>query len=441
MASISIKPNGYREIQFVAEDEKRRTIRLGKVSKRQAEAVKVKVEDLAAAKKTGHTPKGETLLWLANEAGDTLHGRLAAVGLCDRREAATLGAYIDSFTASRTDWKPSTREHWKRQRRYLVGFFGEHRLLRTVTEGDADAYRQYLLGGQELKWSTAGRSCGIARQLFKAAMRQRLVDVNPFADVKSRVGRNEARMFFVKRDVADRVLNACPDARWRLLFALARFGGLRIPSEAVNLRWSDFDWEHGRFTVTSPKTEHQGKPTRVVPLFSELRPFVMDAFARAEDGAVHVFTPRLGPATNLRTHLERIIKRASLEKWPKLWQNLRATRATELADEYPSHVAAAWLGHTEKVADMHYRSVTEDHFARAAAVPTKAMQKAMHQLRTSEDNEVQRETMLQRKTALARVSCGIGTETASNEEPVMGQRGLEPPTSPLSAACSSQLSY
>ncbi|BBO32809.1 hypothetical protein [Lacipirellula parvula] len=29
-----------------------------------------------------------------------------------------------------------------------------------------------------------------------------------------------------------------------------------------------------------------------------------------------------------------------LKTWPKLLQNLRTTRATELAAEYPSHVAA-----------------------------------------------------------------------------------------------------
>lgn len=44
---------------------------------------------------------------------------------------------------------------------------------------------------------------------------------------------------------------------------------------------------------------------------------------------------------NLRTQLQRILKRAGLTAWPKLWQNLRATRATELADRYPAHVAAA----------------------------------------------------------------------------------------------------
>jgi hypothetical protein len=54
-----------------------------------------------------------------------------------------------------------------------------------------------------------------------------------------------------------------------------------------------------------------------------------------------------------------------LEPWSKLFQNLRATRATELADEFPPHVAADWLGHSTMIADKHYRQTTADHFARA----------------------------------------------------------------------------
>ena len=45
MASINNEPNGRRTIQFVGADGKRRSIRLGKVSRRQAESVKVKVEE------------------------------------------------------------------------------------------------------------------------------------------------------------------------------------------------------------------------------------------------------------------------------------------------------------------------------------------------------------------------------------------------------------
>ena len=37
--------------------------------------------------------------------------------------------------------------------------------------------------------------------------------------------------------------------------------------------------------------------------------------------------------SNLRTQLERIIRKSDLKPWPKLFQNLRATRETELAED------------------------------------------------------------------------------------------------------------
>src|SRR5262245_13558685 len=56
---------------------------------------------------------------------------------------------------------------------------------------------------------------------------------------------------------------------------------------------------------------------------------------------------------------------AGRDPWPKLFQNLRASRATELARHHPGHVAAAWLGHSTTVASRHYWQVTEEDFDRA----------------------------------------------------------------------------
>ena len=53
MASISTDPNGLRLIQFVAGDGKRKSIRLGRVTQKQADKVLTKVEALNAAAITG----------------------------------------------------------------------------------------------------------------------------------------------------------------------------------------------------------------------------------------------------------------------------------------------------------------------------------------------------------------------------------------------------
>ena len=75
---------------------------------------------------------------------------------------------------------------------------------------------------------------------------------------------------------------------------------------------------------------------------------------------------------NLRQQMGRIIDRSGQDRWPRIFQNLRASRETELCQRFPLHVVAAWLGNTPKVAEKHYLDVTEEDFQRAAAEsPTK----------------------------------------------------------------------
>ena len=83
--------------------------------------------------------------------------------------------------------------------------------------------------------------------------------------------------------------------------------------------------------------------------------------------------------TNLRTQFNRIIRRAGHEPWPKLFQNLRSTRETELAEHFPLHVVTAWIGNSELVAAKHYLQLTDDHFIRA--IGGQAAQNAAQKLR------------------------------------------------------------
>jgi hypothetical protein len=141
MASISNDPNGRRRILFIDGKGERKAARLGKVPLRYAEAVKVKIEDLVHAVTTGHAPSDETSRWLAKLDAD-LYDKLANAGLVKRREAATLGGFIDAYIARRSDVKPGTRRVYERVCGYLVGFFGEDKPIRDITPGDADAWRE-----------------------------------------------------------------------------------------------------------------------------------------------------------------------------------------------------------------------------------------------------------------------------------------------------------
>jgi hypothetical protein len=118
--------------------------------------------------------------------------------------------------------------------------------------------------------------------------------------------------------------------------------------------------------VYSPKTEHHvGGASRVVPIFPELRRHLEDAWEIAQPGAVYVIARHREHNANLRTQLLRFIERAGVKPWPKLFHNMRASRQTELAEEYPAHVVCEWMGNSQAVATKHYLQVTDDHFERA----------------------------------------------------------------------------
>jgi len=191
------------------------------------------------------------------------------------------------------------------------------------------------------------------------------------------------------------------------------YGGLRVPSEALSLTWGDIDWHNRRIRIPSPKTEHhEGKDSRSIPLFPELVEPLQDVFDQAEPGTEFVISQNRPLAVredsgwsnaNLRTRFEKIIKRAGLTPWPRLWQNLRSSRETELAEDFPLHVVVAWLGNSEAVATPHYLQVTDDHFAKAAqkAVqnPVQSASDSRRQTSQADSWTSTKKPEMQRKTA------------------------------------------
>ena len=375
MASISTnRKTGTRRILFTGLEGKRQAIRFGKISKRQAKTAKLHIEDLLTSLIAGTAPKPATAQWL-QELPETIRARLESVGLAgqrNRRQCPTLADWMETYIKRRSDVKSSTATVYGHTQRNLLEYFGRSKRLDEITPGDADGFRVFLKMQEGLAKNTVARRIGIAKQFFRAAIRDKLLMENPFEGQSTLVRENSSRFYFVSREEAQAVLDACPNAEWRLIFALCRFGGLRCPSEVLRLQWGDVDWDKMRLTIHASKTAHHADAgIRHIPLFPEIHPYLQDCFEQAETGAVFAITRYRSPRVNLRTQLTKIIQRAGLTPWPKLFQNLRSTRETELAEEYPQHVACRWIGNTQSVAVKHYLQVTDEHF-------TKAAQKAAH---------------------------------------------------------------
>ncbi len=370
MASITKRPNGRREIQFIGIDNKRRTLRLGKVDQKIAESIRLRVEELNSAKVNSSPIPLYTALWLQS-ISDGLHDRLQRCGLCEPRTVAAptelpLHKMLSDYIARRDDVKAGTRTIYEQAARHLKLFFGNDRSIKSITIGEAGDYRRSLR--KQFSEAYTAKMIIKARTFWRDAVDRKLCEVNIFSKVTVGSQVNTARQRFIERAVIDKVIDVCPDIQWKLLLALSRYAGLRCPSEHLALRWADVDFAAGRMTVHAIKTEHHAdKGIRVVPIFSELRPYLQVVFDQREEGAEFVITRYRQANANLRTQFLRYIRKAGVTPWPKLFHNLRASCQTELAERFPSHVICQWIGNSEAVAREHYLQTTDAHFARAVS--------------------------------------------------------------------------
>jgi integrase len=366
MASLIRESNGRKTIQFVASDgRKRPKIRLGKVPLRTAEAVKLKIEALVKATITGFAPDDETSRWVAG-LDITMAEKLCRAGLLPKRDYVTIEKFVTSYVESRTDVEPETRRAWLQVRDRLVASFGASRSLRTISKEDAADWRQQLVN-EGLADATVRKYTGYAKQFFSVAVERDLLTASPFGKLVSGSVGNDERQQLVPHEDVQRLIDICPNAEWRLIVVLSRYGGLRCPSEHLELRWRDIDWDRGLMTVTSPKTKKQGKPKRLVPIFDEVRPFLEKCFDQAKPGAEFVLSKYRSPSgAYIRKRLEVLVERAGITKWPRITHNLRASRQTELERDNPTHVVCAIMGNTPAVAHRHYLQTSEDDLLKAA---------------------------------------------------------------------------
>ena len=362
------------------EDARRPKITLGRCSMKDARTARDNIETILRAKRTGAEISEGTSKWIADMPSG-LRKRLEALGLIEppknKATGWTVGAFIADYIQRRTDVKEPTKRKWKDVERKLNAFFRDDN-IEDVTIEQAKNFRVYLKTTVGLSDNSIRRHTGICRQFFDSAVNAEIIRKNPFKDktIPVTVRPNKARFFYVTPPMAQKVLDTCPDAQWRLIFGLARFGGLRCPSEVLRLKWEDVEFEHEQFTVHASKTEHHTDGgIRIVPMFPELKPLFQEAFEEARNEKEQIrplpcISRYRDVGVNLRTQLGKIIIRAGLKPWPKLFQNCRSTRETELFKITGGNVKAVceWIGNSPEVAMTHYAQVTDADRKEAAKI-------------------------------------------------------------------------
>jgi integrase len=352
-------------VKFTDPNDKQREqrIHLGKVGIESGQTIRRWIEKLVVYRGLNQTISPETAEWLAGLSA-TIHDRLAKQGLCEYRTtpkhklAPTLAEWLERHIAQRrVELKPSSIARLTGTKMRLLEYFGIAIRLDALDVDAAKSWRSWLCnqltyGDQKLSEATVRLHCRNAKTIFADAAERELMPSNPFAKLRSTSIAAERNRYVTPAETL-LILEQCPTLQIKLLFALARWAGLRCPSETHRLRWGDVDSDKGLLTVFAPKT---GK-TRIVPIRPELAQLLQEGFLAAPPGTETILTI---PRSNLHRTLERVIVAAGIVPWDDLLQTLRRSCETEWAETCPQHAVSSWIGHSIAVSLKHYTMTTNE---------------------------------------------------------------------------------
>jgi integrase len=356
-------------------------IMLGKANKEQAQLFQRNINRIIRDMSMGTEFGQETCLWL-NQLPAAMHKKLVKHGLCKARSGSllipTLSQWIVKYLASKQqELKRSSLERIQATCHYLLGFFSNGKLskkldqivgitLDKITEDHANSWRLWLLK-QELSQATVHLHIRNAKALFKRAVDQKWIVENPWQKLKSSAIAAE-RTTYVTPEQAALIVQKCSDQHLKLSFALARWAGLRSPSETHSLSWSDIDWKQNVMTVLAPKTSKK----RTVPIRLELRQLLQHEHRKLNQ-------PLVGPVitnkpNNLHRKLQKLLTKLKIPVWADLFQTLRRSCETEWAETCPQHAVSSWIGHDMRVSQQHYLMTTPETLDKVRAPITKRKQ-------------------------------------------------------------------
>lgn len=362
----------------------KRSIYLGRISKRSAEEIRSKLSELIDSRDCGVEPPAAAVKWLSSVPAGKLRDALTKHGFrssdYDRRTRTvpTLRDWIASFIErQKPTWRDdaTTESNYRQTERWAAAYFGDRMLLTELQPSNISAWRAWMQTPDATKKRAlvangASKHLKRMKTILEAAVEEDWFPKNPAKKEKCPAEISKGKIY-IPRDEFLRVLAEAPNDEWRCVLTLARVGGLRVPSELQGLEWEGVSWSAQTLRIISPKGENDGKGVRIAPLFPELREVLERLWEAAPVGArwiLPTFRDR-GAEANLRQGVLRMTSRAGVH-WPEPFRSMRSSAATDLHDHFPSHVVVAWMGHTELTAERHYLQTTRDHIDRAVTLRT-----------------------------------------------------------------------
>lgn len=257
---------------------------------------------------------------------------------------STLTTRCQALAASKS---PATQGHYAIVGRRLLADLGNVSLDR-ITPGKAADWAI----GLDVSANTRAYYVRYAKAIFERAVREKLIESNPFEHESSREDHSAKDWPYYDDAIMGKLLDACPSVQWKRLIALCRWAGLRA-SEARELQWSDI-------TDQTASVLGKGGKRRLVPL----KPQVVELLA-------HGCLETAGPCDSLPTgsllsqQAAHIALKAGFEKSSPL-HDLRKCAVMDCVRAYGARRAGFAMGHSAAVSIVHYDRLTPADLAEMA---------------------------------------------------------------------------
>lgn len=361
MASARQKPNGSWVLQ-ISFSGSRSQIHLGKISEADASFTSAMINRLVEYRKSQANPGAELQVWLKS-IPDSIAERLADIGLIENRHRfLTVSGLVELFLESYNSLEKIQATTKTVVRSCLARLPGWARTEK-LTSIDSEFIER--LDNFNLKtWgqATVSRTHGVYLQMGLWAVRRGFCESNPFAGLQRYSTVNENNDFYVEVDVAKHIISVSRDPDLRACIALARFGGLRIISEVIDLQWSAYKPDDNVIVCRKSKrkkTSAQSDLFKAVPLFPYLDSILVEHWELTAETSEYIITPSTLRSTDtaLRNKLKKAVKRATGNTcWVRPWDNLRHSYTIDVRKSFGVEEGAAITGHTPATALKHYRT-------------------------------------------------------------------------------------
>lgn len=240
-----------------------------------------------------------------NKIGESFARKIIERGVADIYERANLES-LERWTIrgwceqwldrKKIGTETSSHVRYKRIVDRFLDFIGKdknNRDLRMLRDGEIERF--YTRQAEELSLATANLSLKVLRMCFGAAVRKRVLTLNPAASVEtSTKSKDSKRRDFTVSEIK-RILKACEDHfEWRGLVLFGLYLGQRL-GDLARLTWRAVNLEGSEIAFTARKTGRR----IVLPLVQPLRDY-LGALPASDNPDAFIF-PRAATATRTGT--------------------------------------------------------------------------------------------------------------------------------------------